>query len=93
MWGIRTLGTRNTSGLADNFVKDGPYRFTRNPQYLGDFVFYIGLCLLTNSLYLWITCILLILNFVITTISEEDWLLEKFGDPYREYMEGTSRFL
>jgi protein-S-isoprenylcysteine O-methyltransferase Ste14 len=93
MWGIRTLGTRNTSGLADKFVKDGPYRFTRNPQYLGDIVLYVGLCLVTNSLYLWITHILLILNFVITTISEEDWLLDQYGDPYREYLEGTSRFL
>lgn len=93
IWGIRTLGARATSGLVEKFVKDGPYRFTRNPQYLGDIVFYIGLSIVTNSLYLWITHILLIINFLITPISEEDWLLDQYGDPYREYLEGTSRFL
>lgn len=93
VWGIRTLGVKNTSGLVEEFVKDGPYRFTRNPQYLGDMVFYIGLSIVTNSLYLWITHILLIINFIITPISEEDWLLDQYGDTYRDYMEGTSRFL
>jgi protein-S-isoprenylcysteine O-methyltransferase Ste14 len=93
MWGIRTLGARNTSGLVDKFVRDGPYRFTRNPQYLGDFIFYVGLCLLTNSLDLWITHLLLIINFIITTISEEDWLLDQYGDPYRDYLKETPRFL
>jgi protein-S-isoprenylcysteine O-methyltransferase Ste14 len=92
-WGIRTLGVSGTSGLVDTFVKDGPYRFTRHPQYLGDIVLYIGLSIVANSLYLWITHILLIINFIITPISEEDWLLEEYGDSYRDYLEGTSRFL
>jgi protein-S-isoprenylcysteine O-methyltransferase Ste14 len=92
-WGIRTLGVRSTSGIGEKFVQDGPYRFTRNPQYLGDIVLYIGLSIVTNSLYLWITHILLIINFLIVPISEEDWLLDQYGDPYREYLEGTSRFL
>jgi protein-S-isoprenylcysteine O-methyltransferase Ste14 len=93
IWGVCTLGARATSGLVDKFVKDGPYRFTRHPQYLGDYIFYIGLSIVTNSLYLWITHILLIINFIITPITEEDWLLEQYGDSYRDYLEGTSRFL
>jgi protein-S-isoprenylcysteine O-methyltransferase Ste14 len=93
MWGVRTLGVRSTSGLVDMFVKEGPYRFTRHPQYLGDIVLYVGLSIVANSLYLWITHILLIINFIIIPISEEDWLLEQYGDSYRDYLDGTSRFL
>ena len=42
LWGMVAVGWRNTSGLKDGFVISGPYRFTRNPQYVGDIVFFIG---------------------------------------------------
>jgi len=93
IWGIRHLGLINTSGVPDGFVKTGPYRFTRNPQYLGDMVLFLGLSILTNSLYLWITHLLLILVFIITPLAEEDWLQEQYGSNYQNYLEGTSRFL
>lgn len=35
LWGIRTLGVKNTSALRDGFVAAGPYLITRNPQYVG----------------------------------------------------------
>jgi protein-S-isoprenylcysteine O-methyltransferase Ste14 len=93
IWAIRTLGTRNTSGISDGFIKDGPYRFTRNPQYLGDMLLFIGLSIMVNSLYLWVTHILLILVFIITPLAEEVWLEDQYGDSYRNYLESTSRFL
>jgi protein-S-isoprenylcysteine O-methyltransferase Ste14 len=93
IWGIRHLGVINTSGVSDGFIKSGPYRFTRNPQYLGDMVLFLGLSILTNSLYLWITHILLILVFIITPLAEEDWLRKQYGSNYQNYLEGTSRFL
>ena len=93
VWGIRHLGVINTSGVSDGFIKSGPYRFTRNPQYLGDMVLFLGLSILTNSLYLWITHILLILVFIITPLAEEDWLREQYGDDYQSYVNKTSRFL
>jgi protein-S-isoprenylcysteine O-methyltransferase Ste14 len=93
LWGIKTLGTKNTSGFANGFINDGPYRFTRNPKYLGDILLFIGLSIVANSLYLWISHFLLILVFVITPLAEEDWLLDQYGDSYRAYLKGTSRFL
>jgi protein-S-isoprenylcysteine O-methyltransferase Ste14 len=48
-WGIATLGVKNTSGQKDGFVSSGPYRFTRNPQYLGDIILFVGLSVITNS--------------------------------------------
>jgi protein-S-isoprenylcysteine O-methyltransferase Ste14 len=93
IWGIRHLGVINTSGISAGFIKTGPYRFTRNPQYLGDMILFLGLSIITNSLYLWVTHSMLILVFIITPIAEEDWLQDLYGDDYLSYLEGTSRFL
>jgi protein-S-isoprenylcysteine O-methyltransferase Ste14 len=92
-WGIHTLGTRNTSGIRDGFILSGPYRFTRNPQYLGDMVLFIGLSIISNSLYLWITHLLLILVFLIIPLAEETWLEDQYDENYHEYKNNTSRFL
>ena len=92
-WGVATLGVRNSSGLKDGFVSSGPYRFTRNPQYLGDMLLFIGLSVITNSLYLWITHALIILVFTVAPLAEETWLEEQYGEAYREYKRGISRFL
>jgi protein-S-isoprenylcysteine O-methyltransferase Ste14 len=92
-WGIAALGARNTSGIKDGFVMSGPYTFTRNPQYLGDMVLFLGLSIVANSLNLWIVHILLIMVFTITPLAEKPWLEEKYGQDYRQYKIETSRFL
>jgi protein-S-isoprenylcysteine O-methyltransferase Ste14 len=92
-WGVASLGAGNTSGLKEGFVSSGPYRFTRNPQYLGDMILFVGLSVIANSLFLWITHILMIIVFAITPLAEEIWLEEQYGEPYIEYKRGTSRFL
>lgn len=51
-WGVFTLGINNTSGIKNEFVITGPYRFTRNPQYLADVILLFGIAILSNSLYL-----------------------------------------
>jgi protein-S-isoprenylcysteine O-methyltransferase Ste14 len=92
-WGFKTLGARNTSGLKEGFIRGGPYRFTRNPQYLGDIFLFIGLSLIANSFYLWVTHGLLILVFVLTPLAEEMWLEEQYGELYRDYKRNAPRWL
>ena len=92
-WGSTTLGMKNTSGLMEGIIVAGPYRFTRNPQYMGDMLLFLGLSVIANSLYLWIAHLLLILIFLIAPLAEEDWLEEQYGDAYLEYKKSTSRFL
>ena len=92
-WGVAALGARNTSGLKGGFVSSGPYRFTRNPQYLGDMILFVGLSVIANSLYLWITHVLLIIVFTVVPLAEETWLEDQYGGPYIEYKRGSSRFL
>ncbi len=92
-WGVRTLGLENTQGKAAGFITNGPYRFTRNPQYLGDIVMLSGVLLLANSLYATVIMLLLILSFIILPLPEETWLEDQYGKPYLQYKSQTPRFL
>jgi protein-S-isoprenylcysteine O-methyltransferase Ste14 len=92
-WGIVALGRRNTSGVRDGFVVTGPYRYTRNPQYLGDMLLFVGLSLVANSPYLWVTHGLLILVFLMASWAEEAWLVEQYGNEYAAYRGSTPRFM
>ena len=83
----------NSSGLKGGFVSSGPFRFTRNPQYLGDIILLVGVGMIANSLLLWIAHALLILVFVIAPLTEEPWLEDQYGRVYREYRRDIPRFL
>ncbi len=91
--GVVVAGLKNSQGLKDGFVPGGPYRFTRNPQYVGNLVALVGLSVIANALLLWITNLLVILWFLVAPLAEEPWLEEQYGDPYREYRKRVRRFL
>lgn len=92
-WGIVSLGIKNTHGTANGLVEHRAYQFTRNPQYVGDIVLFIGLSIVVNSLHVTIPLLLQAIIFVITPFSEELWLKEQYGNKYTEYKNRTSRFL
>ena len=48
-WGCAVLGAKSTLGLTGGLITDGPYRFTRNPQYIGDILIAVGFVLIVNS--------------------------------------------
>ena len=74
-------------------MSSGPYRFTRKPQYVGDIVFFVGVGVIANSVFLWIAHVLLIVGFVVAPLTEEPWLEEQYGNAYREYRSRVPRFL
>lgn len=92
-WGIITLGTKNTSGVKDQFKTQGPYQYTRNPQYLGDIILFTGIIIFTNSIFLLIINVLLNLSFLILPFAEEPWLKKQYGEEYIEYKKKVPRFL
>ena len=92
VWGIVTLGGMNTAGLQEGFVSSGPYRFTRNPQYVGNIIVFFGVSMVANSLLVWGTHALLSVVFVIAPLTEERWLEDKYGQAYREYRQEIPRF-
>lgn len=93
VWGIATLGTKNTSGLRDGFVARGPYRISRNPQYVGDIALFIGITVVANSQLVLVTHFLTSLLFVLAPLAEEPWLEAEYGEEYIAYRRAVPRFL
>jgi len=82
--------TRPTTAL----VLHGPYRFTRNPMYVGLGLCYLGATLLVNSawpLMLFPVLIVLVQRWVIAP--EEAYLERRFGAEYRAYRARVRRWL
>jgi protein-S-isoprenylcysteine O-methyltransferase Ste14 len=72
----------------------GPYRFSRNPMYLGLALVHAGLALLGNAL--WPLLALIPVVWVVRTQvidKEERYLEAKFGAPYRDYRARVRRWL
>lgn len=92
-WSFTSLGLRATIGLGDVMITSGPYRYTRNPQYLSDSLNIVGYMILTNSWMVWVVGIIgVVLNFL-APFTEEPWLEERFGDAYLEYKRKAPRFI
>jgi protein-S-isoprenylcysteine O-methyltransferase Ste14 len=97
-WAIATLA-RAGSNVPTNMptttiVGAGPYRFTRNPIYLGMIVGLIGLAMAFDSL--WLLAALIPFALVIrygVVAREEAYLERKFGDIYRGYRSRVRRWL
>ncbi len=93
VWGVRTLSTHAALGLGGPLVTQGPYRFTRNPQYVGDILFYLGLALFVASWRALVVALLGSLWFFLAPFTEEPWLKAQFGPAYEAYMRRVPRFL
>src|SRR5437867_9103651 len=76
------------------FVVTGPYKYVRNPMYLGAFLLIPGFALYRNSvsiLGLWIFAIVLSHLFVV--FFEENRLEKRFGMSYLEYKKTVNRWI
>ena len=72
----------------------GPYRFTRNPMYLGMALFHAGWGVWLDNL--WVVLLVLpalaIVHFT-AVLPEETYLRAKFGEPYRAYLAAVRRYI
>jgi protein-S-isoprenylcysteine O-methyltransferase Ste14 len=77
-----------------SIVTAGPFRFTRNPLYLGVTLIYVGLTLVLNTWWciLLLVPVLLLIHFGVVR-REERYLESKFGNNYREYRSRVRRYL
>ncbi len=71
----------------------GVFRYSRNPMYVGMFLQFIGTAIAAASwLYLLLTLIIVVAMWFVVIV-EERTCLEKYGDSYRDYMNGTNRWI
>jgi len=75
-------------------VTTGPYRYSRNPIYLGNTLLYLALTLVTGSLWpvLYLPIILLLLQRGVIE-REEIYLARLFGSTYLDYKARVRRWL
>ncbi len=75
-------------------VTTGLYRFTRNPMYLGMVLFLFGLSLMFSLEWgIVLTVVLWVVYDRYVVVREEAYLTRKFGEPYREFLSRTRRWI
>ena len=97
-WGLWTFHRAHTAILphrpASRLVTSGPYRFSRNPMYVGLTAAYIGLAMLANTLWPPVFLPLVITALYLLVVRrEERYLGSAFGAEYAEYRRRIRRWL
>jgi protein-S-isoprenylcysteine O-methyltransferase Ste14 len=96
-WSVGTMlraGTRfETHQPSTRIVTAGPYRFARNPIYVGMFVVLTGLAIGIDSLWLLaaLAAFYLVIRYGVVA-REEAYLERKFGDAYLDYKTKVRRW-
>jgi protein-S-isoprenylcysteine O-methyltransferase Ste14 len=94
LFATRGRGTPAPFDAPREFVAAGPYRYVRNPMYIGGLLVLGGLGLALRSpaiLLLALGAAVLVHYFVV--IVEEPGLERRFGDSYRTYKRSVNRWL
>jgi protein-S-isoprenylcysteine O-methyltransferase Ste14 len=98
LWGVLTFRLAGTAIVplapATHIVNSGPYRFSRNPMYVGMAVMLLGGSVLANNFWMLLTLplvLLLLYRFVIRR--EEAYLMSAFPAEYGAYQSRVRRFL
>ena len=79
---------------ATTLVATGPYRFTRNPIYVGFVLAYFGFAIVLTSM--WVLLLLIPVLIILqrgVVAREEDYLERQFCEAYRKYKARVPRWL
>jgi protein-S-isoprenylcysteine O-methyltransferase Ste14 len=91
---LRARTTLDPHGSVSNIVTSGPYRFSRNPIYLGFVCLLIGFPFIFRMYWgLILSPLLIVLMNMLVIQHEEAYLEKKFGDMYTDYKSRVRRWL
>ena len=77
----------------ERLVADGPYRYVRNPLYLGSVLFAIGFAMAASRLG-FVVIVGGLTLFFYRLIAREEWLLSKTqGESYRQFLKSVPRLV
>jgi len=96
-WVFSSLGMNVTPTVvtrqAHTLVMHGPYHWVRHPLYTVGFLAFTGYSILAANWFIFIMLTLATIILVMRTSIEEQYLIDRFGDDYRQYMSQTGRYL
>jgi protein-S-isoprenylcysteine O-methyltransferase Ste14 len=96
IWGAAYLGPSVVHSMqmqAGQVVASGPYRFVRNPLYLGTWFFSVGISILMSPSGAVFFLLATFLFYFRLILGEEHYLAAQLGEPYVEYRERVPRLL
>jgi protein-S-isoprenylcysteine O-methyltransferase Ste14 len=94
VWGTAYLGPGTVQSFemkAQGVMADGPYRFVRNPLYLGLWLMVAAMTLLMPPTGALVTMALLTVFLMRLILGEEAYLQTRLGEPYRAYLASVPR--
>jgi protein-S-isoprenylcysteine O-methyltransferase Ste14 len=98
IWADRIFKTEKTTVKPDEspdvFILSGPFKFTRNPMYLGMLSILLGVAVFLGSLITFIFPVLFIvlMNLLFIPVEEKN-LQKKFGKKYIDYKKKVRRWI
>lgn len=96
VWGASYLGATTVHRgemEGERIIADGPYRYTRNPLYLGTILNTVALAILMRPEAALLTLLLIVLLQYRLIGREEQYLTQQLGPAYEEYRKTTPRLI
>lgn len=93
---VRSAGVMRSdeiAGVTGELYTDGPYAYSRNPQYVGMIVGLLGFALLVNSSSVAVLVIAHVGWVLLLPRAEESHLRSEYGREYERYLERVPRFV
>ena len=94
IWGTAYLGSATVNHgemKAGAVLSDGPYRYVRNPLYLGSWCMFAAMAFLMPPTGARFVAVLITAFQVRLIFAEEAFLASQLGQPYRDYMRAVPR--
>ncbi len=90
----RGRGTPAPFDPPKEFVAQGPYKYVRNPMYIGGLTVLIGFGLYLHSIsILLLSLLVFVLVHLFVLFAEEPGLEQRFGKSYLEYKKSANRWI
>ncbi|WP_435067027.1 methyltransferase family protein [Haloplanus sp. C73] len=93
VWGARAMRSAETMGVTGELYTDGPYAYTRNPQYVGMIVGVPGIALAVGSALVAALATVHVGWVLLLPRAEEPHLRAEFGKRYERYAARVPRFV
>ncbi len=91
VWALGYIGpvSRTDVPLGESLVSNGPYAYTRNPLYIGNFLITVGAALYSGALLPWLpiaVAVFFIVQYIIIIPLEEAGLKRGKGEVFADYL-------